>query len=40
MKIWHLAYAALGIAVARWVFKRQPMQVADPITRLRTSGLL
>jgi len=23
MKIWHLAYAALGIAVARWVFKRQ-----------------
>ena len=40
MKIWHLCYAALGIAVARWVFKRQPMQVTDPITRLRTSGLL
>jgi hypothetical protein len=40
MKIWHLAYAALGIAVARWVFKRQPMRVTDPITRLRTSGLL
>jgi hypothetical protein len=40
MKLWHLAYAALGIAVARWVFKRQPMQVTDPISRFRTSGLL
>ena len=40
MKIWHLAYAALGIAVARWVFKRQPMTISDPITRFRTSGLL
>jgi hypothetical protein len=40
MKIWHLAYAALGIAVARWVFKRQSMPVGDPITRFRTSGLL
>jgi hypothetical protein len=42
MKIWHLAYAALGIAVARWVFKRESMQLAeaDPITRFRTSGLL
>ena len=40
MKIWHLAYAALGIAVARWVFKRQSMPVIDPITRFRTSGLL
>ncbi len=40
MKIWHLAYAALGIAVARWVFKRESMAVTDPINRLRTSGLL
>jgi hypothetical protein len=40
MKFWHLCYAALGIAVARWVFKRQPMSVTDPVTRLRTSGLL
>jgi hypothetical protein len=40
MKLWHLAYAALGIAVARWVFKRQATPVSDPITRLRTSGLL
>jgi len=40
MKIWHLAYAALGIAVARWVFKRQTTPVSDPITRLRASGLL
>jgi hypothetical protein len=40
MRIWHLCYAALGIAVARWVFKRQPMAVRDPITRFRTLGLL
>ncbi|MGA2002910.1 MAG: hypothetical protein ABSG70_05995 [Terriglobales bacterium] len=40
MKIWHLCYAALGIAVARWVFKRQPVPTADPIHRLRSSGLL
>jgi len=40
MKFWLLCYAALGIAVARWVFKRQPMTVTDPISRFRTSGLL
>jgi hypothetical protein len=40
MKLWHLCYAALGIAVARWVFKRQPVPVMDPVTRFRTSGLL
>jgi hypothetical protein len=40
MKIWYLCYAALGIAVARWVFKREPMPVSDPISRYRASGLL
>jgi hypothetical protein len=40
MKIWYLCYAALGIAVARWVFKREPMPINDPINRFRTSGLL
>jgi hypothetical protein len=40
MKLWHLCYAALGIAVARWVFKRQPVLARDPIHRLRSSGLL
>jgi hypothetical protein len=39
MRIWHLCYAALGIAVARWVFKRQSI-MADPVHRLRSSGLL
>jgi hypothetical protein len=39
MKIWHLCYAALGIAVASWVFKRQTVQM-DPVNRLRSSGLL
>jgi hypothetical protein len=40
MKLWHLAYAALGIAVARWMFRRQPVPVTDPVSRLRKSGLL
>ncbi len=40
MKIWHLAYAALGIAVARCVFKRQRVNISDPLQRLRTSGLV
>jgi len=39
MKIWHLCYAAVGIAVARWVFKRPAVQM-DPVNRLRSSGLL
>jgi hypothetical protein len=39
MKVWHLCYAALGIAVARWVFKRQAVPM-DPVNRLRSSGLL
>jgi hypothetical protein len=38
MKLMHLCYAALGFAIARWVFHREP--VADPVARLRTSGLL
>ena len=38
MKLMHLCFAALGFAVARWVFRRQP--VADPVSRLRSSGLL
>jgi len=40
MRIMHLCYAAIGFAVARWIFKRQPVPVADPVTRLRSSGLL
>jgi len=38
MKLMHVCYAALGFAVARWIFKRQP--VVDPVARLRMSGLL
>jgi hypothetical protein len=34
----HVWYVALGFAVARWIFKRQP--VVDPVPRFRTSGLL
>jgi hypothetical protein len=40
MKIIHVCYAAFGFAVARWFFKREPMFVADPVSRLRASGLL
>ena len=40
MKFMHLCYAALGFAVARWIFKREPMPVTDPVSRFRTSGLL
>jgi hypothetical protein len=38
MKVMHLCYAAIGFAVARWIFKRQP--VADPVVRFRSQGLL
>lgn len=40
MKIVHLCYAALGIAVARWIFKRQTIQLNDPVAQFRRSGLL
>jgi hypothetical protein len=40
MKLMHLCYAALGFAIARWVFNRQPVPVTDPVTRMRVSGLL
>ena len=40
MKLVHLCYAMLGYAVARWIFRREPMPVTDPVARLRSSGLL
>jgi len=40
MKLIHFCYAALGFAVARWVFGREPVPVAATIARLRSSGLL
>jgi hypothetical protein len=40
MKLMHICYAALGLAVARWIYKRQSMPIADPVSRFRTSGLL
>ena len=39
MKLVHLWYAALGFAVARWLFRREAVAV-DPVSRFRTSGLL
>jgi hypothetical protein len=40
MRLIHVCYAALGFAVARWFFRREPVVVADPVARMRTSGLL
>jgi hypothetical protein len=40
MRFMHVCYAALGFAVARWIFKRQAIPVMDPVARLRSSGLL
>jgi hypothetical protein len=40
MKIVHFCYVAFGFAVARWLFKREAVPVADPVARFRTSGLL
>ena len=40
MKVIHLCYAAIGFAVARWLFKRQAVAIADPVTRFRSQGLL
>lgn len=40
MRLMHLCYAALGFAIARWVFQRQAVAVVDPVNRFRVSGLL
>ena len=40
VKWMHLCYVALGFAVARWIFRRQPAPVSDPVARFRSSGLL
>ena len=40
MKLVHVCYVALGFAVARLLFKRQPVRAVDPVMHFRTSGLL
>jgi len=40
MKLVYVCYAALGYAVARWIFQRQSVPIVDPVTRFRSSGLL
>jgi len=40
MRFMHLCYAAIGFAVARLIFRREPVSVTDPVTRLRSAGLL
>lgn len=38
MRFLNLCYAAVGFALARWVFRREP--VRDPVARFRSSGLM
>jgi hypothetical protein len=40
MKIVQFCYVAFGFAVARWIFKREPMTAMDPVPHLRSAGLL
>jgi hypothetical protein len=40
MRAMYLCYAAIGFAVARWIFRREPVRVTDPVMRFRVSGLL
>jgi hypothetical protein len=40
MRLMYVCYAAIGFAVARWIFKREAVPVADPVTRFRAKGLL
>jgi hypothetical protein len=41
MRMMHLCYAAIGFAVARWIFRRQAQPVgADPVSLFRSQGLM
>ncbi|HVO61318.1 MAG TPA: hypothetical protein VMT53_10305 [Terriglobales bacterium] len=40
MKLIHICYAAVGFAIARWIFNRHVVPVPDPVVRFRASGLL
>ena len=40
MRMMYLCYAAIGFAVARWIFRREAVPVLDPVTRFRSQGLL
>jgi hypothetical protein len=40
MRVMYLWYAAIGFAVARWIFRREAVPVVDPVTRFRSEGLL
>jgi hypothetical protein len=40
LRLMHLCYAAVGFAIARIIFKREPIPVVDPVARFRASGLM
>lgn len=40
MRFLNLCYAAVGFALARWVFRRESVRVADPVARFRSAGLM
>lgn len=40
MRMMYFCYAAIGFAVARWIFRREATPLVDPVTRFRSQGLL
>jgi hypothetical protein len=40
MRLMYLCYAAVGFAVARWIFRREAVPVVDPVSRFRAKGLM
>lgn len=40
MRLLNLCYAAVGFALARWVFRREAVKVTDPVARFRSAGLM
>jgi hypothetical protein len=40
MRLMYFCYAAIGFAVARWIFRREAVPVVDPVSRFRAKGLM
>jgi hypothetical protein len=40
VRLINFCYAVVGFAVARWLFRREPLPLNDPVAQLRASGLL
>jgi hypothetical protein len=40
MRLMYFCYAAVGFAVARWIFRREAVPIVDPVSRFRAKGLM